>query len=61
MLADHIWKGARRPLLEDNLRDLITIQTHSPAWEVYLHLDDLLVQIGAGADERLAWHGAQPA
>jgi hypothetical protein len=61
MLADHIWKGARRPLIEDNLRDLIAVQTHSPAWEVYLNLDDLLVQISAGADERLAWHGAQPA
>jgi hypothetical protein len=49
-----------RPPIEDTPRDLIAEATRTPAWEVYLQLDNLLVELSSGADQRLAWHSAQP-
>ena len=60
MLADAAWKGVRRPVVEDAVRDAISAQTGAEAWAAYLTLDDIVGAITAGADERLAWHAAQP-
>jgi HD domain len=59
MLADHIWKGVRDQHIEDELSSALARATHSAPWEIYLVLDDILVELSGDADQRLAWHGIQ--
>jgi hypothetical protein len=35
-------------------------RTGSAEWEVHLRIDDILSELDSLADQRLAWHRAQP-
>ncbi|MFJ9517085.1 HD domain-containing protein [Kitasatospora sp. NPDC101801] len=59
-LADKVWKNSRITGLEDLVGARIAAATGQQPWEVFLHLDDLLGAIGAGADRRLAHQAAHP-
>jgi hypothetical protein len=55
-LADKVWKAARVPDLEER----VGAHLGGPPWEAYLVLDDVLQELAAGADERLAFQAAHP-
>ena len=55
-LADKVWKAARVPDLEERVGALLG----GAPWDAYLELDDLLHELAAGADERLAFQSAYP-
>lgn len=54
-LADTIWKGQRIDALETHVLRHLAKQTQSDDWEVFHHLDQLLGEVAAQGDERLAW------
>jgi hypothetical protein len=55
-LADKVWKGQRVPDLEQRVID----RTGRTPWEAFLELDDVLGDLAAGADDRLAFQSAFP-
>ncbi|MEV4681582.1 HD domain-containing protein [Streptomyces kurssanovii] len=59
-LADKIWKNKRVAGLEDLVVAHLAEATGRPAWEEYIALDEILVGIGDGADERLAFQASFP-
>jgi hypothetical protein len=61
ILADAVWKGARRPAVEERLCREIARACHEETWRVYATLDEILAALTAGAEERLAWHAAHSA
>ena len=61
ILADAVWKGARRPAVEEKLCQEIARACHEEAWRVCACLDEILAELTTGAEERLAWHLAHSA
>ncbi|GAA3741265.1 hypothetical protein HDA32_002513 [Spinactinospora alkalitolerans] len=59
-LADTVWKGRRAVELEQRVVELLARASGRAGWEVFLELDDLLGDIAAGADERLAHQARHP-
>ncbi|MCG6498753.1 HD domain-containing protein [Kitasatospora sp. A2-31] len=59
-LADKVWKNKRVSDLEDRVVAELSRAGARPAWEEYMHLDEVLVRIGDGADERLAYQMSHP-
>ncbi|MEV4638481.1 HD domain-containing protein [Actinoplanes sp. NPDC049548] len=55
-LADKIWKAARVQTLEERVSEFLG----GAPWEAFLVLDDLLQELAAGADERLAFQASYP-
>ncbi|MFC7328507.1 HD domain-containing protein [Marinactinospora rubrisoli] len=58
-VADKVWRGKRVDDLERLLVDRLTGPGREP-WRVFVHLDDVLQAIAAGADERLAFQNRHP-
>lgn len=54
-LADNCWKGKRVSDLETRIVEHIALATNTPIWEVFASLDDMLQEVTASADARLAW------
>lgn len=52
-LADKIWKGRREEALEQRIVERICRASGQPAWDVFMHLDDVLTPLAALADVRL--------
>jgi hypothetical protein len=61
ILADVAWQGARWPDVEDCLCAIIAAASGQPLWEVFASVDDILTEVGADANERLAWEARHPA
>jgi HD superfamily phosphodiesterase len=59
-LADKVWKAKRVEDLEQLVLDRIVAAHGRAAWEAFQHLDDLLDQIAANADDRLAFQSSYP-
>lgn len=59
-LADNCRKGKRVAELELRVVKEIASETAKPDWEVFASLDDILQELGADADERLAWQAQFP-
>ncbi|WP_033824135.1 HD domain-containing protein [Kitasatospora sp. MBT63] len=57
-LADQVWRGSRRADLEDLVTARLAEAGGLARWEVFLALDDLLTDLGADADRRLAHQNA---
>jgi hypothetical protein len=55
-LADKVWKAAR---VEDLEQHVATYLGGAP-WQAFMELDDLLQELAAGADERLAFQASYP-
>ncbi len=54
-LADTCWKGTRNPVLEQQVIAHIQAMNPEEPWETMLFVDQLVEDVAAGADERLAW------
>ncbi|WP_444948497.1 HD domain-containing protein [Micromonospora ureilytica] len=59
-VADKVWKGKRVTDLEELLVDRLADVTGRERWSVFLDLDDILDQIAADADRRLAFQATHP-
>ncbi|GAA4238260.1 HD domain-containing protein [Actinomadura meridiana] len=59
-LADKIWKNKRVQGLEDLVVTRLAQTTGRQPWEEFIALDELLTQIGDGADQRLAFQAVHP-
>ncbi|WP_285630767.1 HD domain-containing protein [Actinoallomurus iriomotensis] len=59
-LADKVWKGKRVPHLEQRVVDHLATAVGQEPWEVFMTLDDLLTELAADADRRLAFQSAHP-
>jgi hypothetical protein len=59
-LADKIWKAKRAEDLEQLVLEQIVASHGGSAWEAFMSFDDLLQQIAANADRRLAFQAAFP-
>jgi hypothetical protein len=55
-LADQAWRAAR----VDDLEKLVCVALGGAPWEAFTELDDVLRQLAAGADARLAFQAAYP-
>jgi hypothetical protein len=55
-LADQAWRAAR----VDDLEKLVCVALGGAPWEAFMELDDVLRQLAAGADARLAFQAAYP-
>ncbi len=55
-LADKAWKGQRVPELEDLLIAELAVARGIERWAAFAALDDLIAEVAAGADARLAYH-----
>ena len=58
-LSDEIWKGSRNDRLESRVSQAIADETGLMVWEVYLWLDQVLVEIAKDADRRLAYQAGE--
>ena len=58
-LSDEIWKGGRNDRLESRVSQAIADETGLMVWEVYLWLDQVLVEIAEDADGRLAYQAGE--
>ena len=58
--ADKIWKGQRITDLEDRLGEHLATATGLPRWQAYVTLDDILDDLAADADHRLAFQNTYP-
>jgi hypothetical protein len=54
-LADTCWKGKRDTELEQRIVTRITEACGCDYWDVFLMIDDLVEQVAAAAEIRLAW------
>jgi hypothetical protein len=59
-VADKVWKGKRVAGLEQLLVDVLAGATGRSTWETFMELDDVLGQLSADADRRLAFQAAHP-
>ncbi|MET8448093.1 HD domain-containing protein [Streptomyces sp. NPDC005209] len=59
-LADKVWKNKRVPALEDLVVAHLAGAGGRPVWEAFLRLDEVLTDIGEGADRRLAYQMSHP-
>jgi len=59
-LADNCWKSKRVPELEALVIKRLTNQSHEPEWQCYSVLDEVLQDLAADADSRLAWQATFP-
>jgi len=59
-VADKVWKGKRVTDLEELLVDRLADATGRERWSVFLDLDDILDEIAADADRRLAFQSTHP-
>jgi len=59
-LADKIWKGQRVTDLEDLIVGHIAAATGQPTWQTFLSLDEILDDLAADADRRLAFQTTYP-
>ncbi|MDI2130009.1 HD domain-containing protein [Yinghuangia seranimata] len=61
-LADKVWKGARLPQLEDRIMDALEAAASPGAerWEAFLRFDEMLGDLAAEADLRLAFQARHP-
>ncbi|MFJ3230838.1 HD domain-containing protein [Streptomyces sp. NPDC086787] len=59
-LADKIWKNKRVPDLEDLLVGRLAEAGGRAVWEEFMVLDEVLTDIGAEADQRLAYQMSHP-
>ncbi|MFJ9733736.1 HD domain-containing protein [Streptomyces sp. NPDC101171] len=59
-LADKIWKNKRVTELEDLVVALLAGADGRAAWEWFMELDEVLTEIGDGADRRLAYQMSHP-
>jgi hypothetical protein len=60
-LADNCWKGKRVPELEEKIVVTIADATGKAHWEVFAALDNIVHDLAADADTRLAWQAQFPA
>lgn len=59
-LADKVWKNKRVTELEDLVVALLAGADGRAAWEWFMELDEVLTEIGDGADRRLAYQMSHP-
>ena len=59
-LADNCWKGKRVSELETKAVNAIAGTSGKAHWEVFTALDDILAELAADADSRLAWQAQFP-
>ncbi|WP_306208468.1 hypothetical protein [Actinoplanes sp. RD1] len=59
-VADKVWKGQRVPELEDLVVAELARTAGRERWEAFLLLDDILGELAAGADARLALQASRP-
>jgi hypothetical protein len=59
-LADKIWKAKRVPDLEDLVTSEIAAACGIERWQAFAELDDILDDLAAGADDRLAYQARHP-
>ena len=59
-VADKVWKGKRVVGLEQLLVDVLAGASGRATWETFMELDDVLGQLAADADRRLAFQAAHP-
>jgi hypothetical protein len=55
--ADKLWRGKRDAALEDTLLTALSTALATPAWQLWLDLDDLATTTALSADARLAYQG----
>jgi hypothetical protein len=60
-LADKIWKAKRVQHLEDLVTQRLCAASGQDPWQAFMKLDDILVRIAGGADDRLAFQNQFPA
>jgi hypothetical protein len=53
-LADTLWKGVRKPLLEQKVIDTIGARLGVDQWSLFVQLDSCFERIADGGSERLA-------
>lgn len=54
-LADYSWKGSRSEALESKVAERIARLLGIETWEAFMGLDEFVVQVASGGEERLAW------
>ncbi|MEJ3748646.1 HD domain-containing protein [Actinomycetes bacterium KLBMP 9797] len=59
-LADKIWKAKRVPDLEDLITTELAAACGLERWQAFTALDDILDELAAGADDRLAYQTRHP-
>jgi hypothetical protein len=59
-LADKIWKAKRVPDLEDLITAELAQTCRIERWQAFADLDDILNDLAAGADARLAYQAQYP-
>lgn len=59
-LANTVWIGRRNEYLEKLIIDRIIEFSGEPTWSVFAKFDDILLDVGEGAGERLALYNAVP-
>jgi len=59
-LADKVWKGKRVADLEDLVVARLAAECDIERWQAFAELDDVLDQLAAGADQRLAYQARHP-
>lgn len=59
-LADNCWKGKRLAALEEKAVQMISRNSGKETWEVFSILDEILQELAADADRRLAWQAGFP-
>ncbi len=60
-LADKCWKSKRIDELESLTVELLSKESGKESWECHATLDEILLELSAGADEKLAWQMSFPA
>jgi hypothetical protein len=59
-LADKIWKAKRVPDLEDLITTELAAACSIERWQAFAELDDILSDLAADADDRLAYQARHP-
>ena len=59
-LADNCWKGRRPGPLEEKIVETIQLASGREKWQVFSALDEILQQLTADAEARLAWQAEFP-
>lgn len=59
-LADNAWKNKRLTELEDLVVAALAARSGREAWEEFMVLDEILTEVGEGADARLAFQSLHP-
>lgn len=56
-LADALWKGVRRPDLEEKVVELVAGRLGKSGWDVFVEMDSRFEEIADGGRERLGRSG----